>query len=701
LIRSRRNQTPEQWYSLTRGQEGFSIAKGHIEDPKYVISRPIVKLWFSWKRSSEADEAGTYTAINKYGMNDIEWSDRMSKSVSLLASLCPEPGEDDETLDDWNMFCSRSIELVWDSERVQKWLSGCKVNHQLGACGRYLSTSKRKSTFLRLIDVQVGCLVDADAAHRYVALSYRWGDDPFVTLTAETEAALYKRGALAKVFIPGLVAGTERRIPRTIGDAIHVCRQLGERYLWVDALCIRQDSDADKAVQISNMGIVYQSATLTIVNAAKNASAVYPLPGILVGSRLPRERTAALGPYRVQISPRKPFSALLKESAWHSRGWTYQEELLSRRLLFFTSQGVFFRCREHFYSEDIAYEVPGDAKNQPVQVRMPARGWDNARISERSAYALVEFFREIREFRRRSLTLRSDTIDAFSGALKEYDGSIDGRANVILWGHPSAAFDYSLCWREMEHDPVARVEEFPSWSWAGWDRKVSFDLNPDNFRHIYAGRGIPTPSLYWGSILPGATWHYDQLQAEYGMHVAPSAARPDESVGGKTVQEWIKDSRHLCFHTSMTRLRVSQVSEVHQGVDTALTPAFANPDPTFERNHDFRGCPQYRLSANDGSDKTISWVRLNREWRTSQPDELKLDVIVLRASPYWAEPYNPIRGVPVKKPENWLLNLMCVVPKKIGDANEFTWERFALVDYRVKTAVWMALMPEERLVVLA
>ncbi|KAK8118218.1 HET-domain-containing protein [Apiospora kogelbergensis] len=52
-----------------------------------------------------------------------------------------------------------------------------------------------------------------------------------------------------------------------------VIRQLGLRYLWVDALCIIQDSASDKDIQVSKMKAIFEDAFITIVaSAAENAS---------------------------------------------------------------------------------------------------------------------------------------------------------------------------------------------------------------------------------------------------------------------------------------------------------------------------------------------------------------------------------------------------------------------------------------------
>jgi Heterokaryon incompatibility protein (HET) len=62
-------------------------------------------------------------------------------------------------------------------------------------------------------------------------------------------------------------------LPKTIQDAIHITRRLGVPHLWVDALCIIQDSKKDKSAEIKKMSTIYMNTAVTI--AATSAETVH------------------------------------------------------------------------------------------------------------------------------------------------------------------------------------------------------------------------------------------------------------------------------------------------------------------------------------------------------------------------------------------------------------------------------------------
>ncbi len=52
------------------------------------------------------------------------------------------------------------------------------------------------------------------------------------------------------------------QLPKNFADAIQIARDLGFSYLWIDSLCIIQDSDDDMKREIAKMGSIYAGACL-------------------------------------------------------------------------------------------------------------------------------------------------------------------------------------------------------------------------------------------------------------------------------------------------------------------------------------------------------------------------------------------------------------------------------------------------------
>ena len=141
------------------------------------------------------------------------------------------------------------------------------------------------------------------------------------------------------------------RVPQTISDAIEVCRRLKMRYLWVDALCIIQDDEKDKDSQLPEMDKIYSVAALTIV-AACGTDAKSGLSCL-------RYRCSPQSSARIHgityVTGDIPLDERIQKTTWNTRGWTYQECILSRRLLVFTDSQVFFICAGGTRAEDTNY----------------------------------------------------------------------------------------------------------------------------------------------------------------------------------------------------------------------------------------------------------------------------------------------------------------------------------------------------------
>lgn len=61
-------------------------------------------------------------------------------------------------------------------------------------------------------------------------------------------------------------------LPKTFRDAVLACRSLGILYLWIDSICISQDSAEDWETQSAKMGSIYHESTVTLAAAGASNS---------------------------------------------------------------------------------------------------------------------------------------------------------------------------------------------------------------------------------------------------------------------------------------------------------------------------------------------------------------------------------------------------------------------------------------------
>ncbi|KAF2475926.1 HET-domain-containing protein [Lindgomyces ingoldianus] len=221
----------------------------------------------------------------------------------------------------------------------RKWLRGCCDNHK--ACKKSSPGSIQLPT--RIIDVESSDingtpqprLVDGEQRHEaFAALSYCWGGERILTLTTETEEIL--RAGLPL-----------ERFPATLRDAIIVTQNLRIRYLWIDALCIQQDSTEDWTREAAKMRDVYKGAVVTIAAAASSRSS----DGIFRDRALDSWACTVpwvngqTPPQTVILRPAQEiYSDPARTSLMHTRGWTLQESLLAPRTIWLGAHLISFEC---------------------------------------------------------------------------------------------------------------------------------------------------------------------------------------------------------------------------------------------------------------------------------------------------------------------------------------------------------------------
>ncbi|KAH8707084.1 heterokaryon incompatibility protein-domain-containing protein, partial [Phaeosphaeriaceae sp. PMI808] len=236
---------------------------------------------------------------------------------------------------------------------------------------------------------------------QYFALSYVWGVPKPNTET---------HGAISPYSTQLLRA----ELPQVIQDAIQVVknlREVGQRYLWVDKFCIDQNNLKDKHHQIKSMDAVYENAVATIV-AASGDGADCGLPGVGPVPRSPQPTACTNGKRLVSTLPH--VSIALKDTIWMSRGWTYQEAMLSRRCIVFTDLQVYFICRKSTQCEAMnkhdSLRAPGD--------ELPSALFEPRVLSGPRIKGVLELFSDhVSQYTKRRLTQETDALDAFKGIL--------------------------------------------------------------------------------------------------------------------------------------------------------------------------------------------------------------------------------------------------------------------------------------------
>jgi len=209
------------------------------------------------------------------------------------------------------------------------WLRSCLTEHE--DC---TNITDADDPFLpsRVIEISGGdpktvklCEHVANMRARYMCLSYCWGGADFIrTTTASIQSHL-----------SGIPL---ERLPAVFRDFIQVARTFQVRYVWIDSLCIIQDSTEDWKREAGRMAAIYRNSFLTIAAAG----AANPQPGLFAHRQV--SVTDCVQPHIVDHppSPEKPPSTSFPLS---SRGWVYQEQVLSPRVLSFGPNEIFWHCQ--------------------------------------------------------------------------------------------------------------------------------------------------------------------------------------------------------------------------------------------------------------------------------------------------------------------------------------------------------------------
>ena len=295
-----------------------------------------------------------------------------------------------------------------------------------------------------------------------------------------------------------------KSLPRTFQDAVRITLGLGLKYLWIDSLCIIQDSKEDWARESATMASIYENSLCTIAAAgATNAH------GGCFATRDPLQTfyckvggNSKDGVYIGPSSGSESAAAILTDSPLVSRAWVLQERLLSARMIHFGARSLYWTCLQGFASD--AYMIgSGDitpGHTQPIfgdetaaldwkAAQLPIGGHSffeslvNTKFEPSSKKSILKFnsnwWRLIEIYTRCKLTMASDKLVAMSGVVQRIQQSTGLKYLAGVW---SEILPLNFCWFvRLGVKPPPTVYRAPSWSWAARDGEIfSWDALTDN-----------------------------------------------------------------------------------------------------------------------------------------------------------------------------------------------------------------------------
>lgn len=258
-------------------------------------------------------------------------------------------------------------------------------------------------------------------------------------------------------------------LPKTFQDAITVSRNLNVRFLWIDSLCIIQETN-DWERGSSLMGHIYANAmcNLSALGAtAENGGLFFP------------RNAESIRTLRVEIACLDGPCDLVHWGFWESavdsmdlnlRGWVFQERLLAPRILHFGSEQLFWECRElnacESYPEGLWEEMYTLAWK---------RNFTHTGLSHvPSRKLMIIWHKLVEQYTKCSLTMDEDKLVAISGIAKLVQRKLEDDYLAGLWRRSLLE---DLLW-EVRGDGVGaqRPDRYraPSWSWASVDGRISY-----------------------------------------------------------------------------------------------------------------------------------------------------------------------------------------------------------------------------------
>ena len=337
----------------------------------------------------------------------------------------------------------------------------------------------------RLIDLQCFGKGSQDACvfstkghlFNYACLSYSWGPSAFRSYV--TTSSNFKGNF--RILRHG-------EMPLTIRNAFDICRKLGFRYLWIDAICIVQDSRADWHLEVWNMASIYRNCCLTIAadlsTTVDDGCFTYYSPAMTESLTDQVEIKYHLGEgemsslFFCHLKGEPAIKRMIETSPLSDRGWTFQERALSARVLHYTDYQLIWECREVYEAEDGLRLF--DSKWGGLRTLCGLVGQEDLHF--RKEDYLLRWYTEIAQpYSRRRFSVWTDRKLALTGLIEAMKSKINAAYLGGIWVE---MLEFGLCWGryDIHMADSSLLGPGPSFSWAQVVAPVFWGQFPEECR---------------------------------------------------------------------------------------------------------------------------------------------------------------------------------------------------------------------------
>ncbi|OCL10759.1 HET-domain-containing protein, partial [Glonium stellatum] len=392
-------------------------------------------------------------------------------------------------------------------EQANHWLKRCMQDHV------YCKLYSPKLAFLPTRLIEIWGYYDDEPQIRlrnadmlgspvpYATLSHCWGSWMPFKLTRSNLMSCMESIPL-------------KELSKVFQDAISVTLRAEIRYIWIDSLCIIQDSIKDWRAESTVMGLIYHYSILNIAAtgfpdgskglfAQRDAKALMPIAIVIKEDKVvtdtigKRETEVSQGNY--MLLDAQTWKDSVDDAPLGKRGWAVQERSLSVRTLHFSAKQLYWECvslkaceifpkgfakgtLQHF-PKFLLYprtrEYTG-ARGKLLRKEMEEFGIgglanDEAHLGPHPVMGMTTAQQQwstiVEIYSRCALSFSKDKLVAICGMAKLLSKDMDCKYLAGMWRKD---LEHQLLWRVVQPMPAVKKDgtRGPSWSWTSVDGQV-------------------------------------------------------------------------------------------------------------------------------------------------------------------------------------------------------------------------------------